>query len=65
MNKRITLAKIYIAYILCIAIMPIVYIMDVLQQQKQVFSYAWKNVKHDMQSNNRYLKINLKVLDMS
>ena len=65
MNKQIKRIKIHIAYILCIAIMPIVYIMDVLHHQKQVFLNAWKNVKVDIQSNNHYYKINMKMLDLS
>ena len=65
MNKQIKRIKIHIAYILCIAIMPIVYIMDVLHSQRNVFRNAWLHVKADMQSNNRYYKINMKMVDMS
>ena len=64
MAKQIKRIKIHIAYILCIATMPIVYIMDVLHQQKQVFVFARRNAKTYLQSNSRYYKINMKMLDM-
>jgi len=56
-------AKIYTAYIFWLIATPVVFLFDVIGQQKQVLTIAWKNIKRDVQSNNRYFKINMKMLD--
>jgi len=57
-------AKRYTAYILCIIVTPVIFLFDVIDQQKQVFRIAWKNIKRDVQSNNRIFEVNMKMLDM-
>lgn len=64
MERLIKLLKSYFAYILCIVLLPVWFVMDIGKSLKGAFWNAWAGTKHSFKQNNRYLKINLKMLDI-